>query len=316
VAYLSLPDNVWRPLFLGNVVSPTGVAVDSTNSRLYVADPPVGRIYWYSMVQRPGGLLATTGVQNLAVKGFNASWLAVNGVGDIYFTGLRERTTQPSIFKQSAIKVALNKTWVDPIEAMPNANKTAFTESAAAASGIALDSFNIYWGNKEQGSQHGSVIRSYQQMHRNIRVLPKIVKLNSALDKVTAMCCTGRTLFFVSPHGLYGMETASTSLLEAKNVSQGLINPGPKLNNSRWDPRGIAWDGDGTLYIADQATKSVYTSPALNSLPHAIDKFVDAPHISDVAVLLFRSSSRSCVTVWAIMAWTVATCVLADTLVG
>merc|ERR1719320_2279257 len=40
VAYCHLPDNVWRPLVLGEVKSPTAVAVDTQSAKLFVADPP------------------------------------------------------------------------------------------------------------------------------------------------------------------------------------------------------------------------------------------------------------------------------------
>ncbi|CAE7870648.1 unnamed protein product, partial [Symbiodinium microadriaticum] len=87
VGYTILPDTVWRPLVLGEVQSPTSIAVDPLSSRLYVADPPRGVIWWYQLGTGSNGLLQTVGRQRAAVEGFSAHWLAVNGAGDLYFSG-------------------------------------------------------------------------------------------------------------------------------------------------------------------------------------------------------------------------------------
>merc|ERR1719473_1173998 len=47
VAYTHLPDTIWRPLYIGNVENPVGVVADGLNSRLYVADQTLNKIFWY-----------------------------------------------------------------------------------------------------------------------------------------------------------------------------------------------------------------------------------------------------------------------------
>merc|ERR1719386_517540 len=51
VAYLHLPDNVWRPLVVQHTEAPRAVAVDPLHSKLYVSDPPQNKIFSYTLLR-------------------------------------------------------------------------------------------------------------------------------------------------------------------------------------------------------------------------------------------------------------------------
>ena len=160
-AYTILPDNVWRPLVLGDVVSPTAIAVDPLSSRLFVADPPKNIIWWYQLGLTNSGFLQTTGKQRAAVEGFSAHWLAVNGAGDLYFSGHPSAkngngTTVDSIWRLDNEQIVNGDTF-NPTEIYTRANTGQPDPKVWELSGLAVDSFYIFWGNQAGGTKHGSV---------------------------------------------------------------------------------------------------------------------------------------------------------------
>merc|ERR1719426_608077 len=49
VAYLHLPDTVWRPLVIGEVQFSKALANDPQHSRLFVSDQPQNKVFWYNV---------------------------------------------------------------------------------------------------------------------------------------------------------------------------------------------------------------------------------------------------------------------------
>lgn len=160
VAYTILPDNVWRPLVLGDVASPTAIAVDALSSRLFVADPPKNIIWWYQLGLNDRGLLQVMGEQRAAVEGFSAHWLAVNGAGDLYFSGHPKSNSSESlpdaIWRLDNEQIVSGDTF-NPKEIYTRANTGQPDPKVWQLSGIAVDSFFIFWGNQADGTKHGSV---------------------------------------------------------------------------------------------------------------------------------------------------------------
>ena len=161
VAYTVLPDNVWRPLVLGDVASPTAIAVDPLSSRLFVADPPKNIIWCYQLGAANNGLLQTVGGQRAAVEGFSAHWLAVNGAGDLYFSGhptpkSGSNSTVDAIWRLDNEQIVTGDTF-NPTEIYTRANTGQPDPKVWELSGIAVDSFFIFWGNQAGGKKHGSV---------------------------------------------------------------------------------------------------------------------------------------------------------------
>lgn len=289
VGYVQLPDNVWRPLVLGKVTSPKGVAVDVPNRRLYVADPPEGKIWWYELFVRANGMLGSTGEQHVAVEGYSVYWMAVNGVGDLYFTG-KQIVTPPqssydAVFRQDAINIATkNPTRVKEIYTRSNSGNP--NPKVWMPSGIAVDSFYIYWGNQELGQTHGSVSKGPRQ---NIgKVSDTTIRpLSTAVEEVRGIASTGTNLFYVTPQGVYGVQKSQATPIAS--ATEGLVAEPPvtDTNSLGFDPRSVAWDGDGTMYFTEYTSGTVYSLPAENLAIHNLTKFVDAPGVYGVTVMNF-----------------------------
>jgi len=285
-----LPDNVWRPLVIGHVKEPKGIAVDSSRSRLFVADPPAGRIYWYGLNQNSNGLLDTDDKTHVAVEGYKADWLAVSSIGDLFFTGTDLNWGHSGIFKQEVTKLNRDNPFF-PTRMYSRADSGYPQAGAWRPSGLAIGSFNLYWGNSGDGRSHGAVVRASRKdtgMQAAERTLSRI---SSALEEVRGVCITGTSIFYVSTAGVFGHLLGADVEVTSKDDSVGLISVGPRFHgNLSWEPQSITWDGDGDLYLTDSAAGGLYRFPATTTRPQPLTKFADAPHVHGLSMLRYHSS--------------------------
>jgi len=284
VGYTVLPDNVWRPLVVGKLSTPQAVAVDGLNRRVYVSDPPEDKIYWYALYPQIDGLLRTDGVQHVAVEGFKAKWLAVNGMGDLYFSGgATDGTAGDGIFRKNAVDIASGNT-LNTVEVYSRANSGSPNPKVWMPSGIAVDSFYIYWGNQEKGTSNGAVVRGSRQNIKKTSDI-QLQSMTNQMDEVRGMAVTGTLLYYLAPGGIFAApktQTAQTTMA----ATTGLISARPSdAGTPSWDPKSIAWDGDHTMFVGDNLGGRIYTLPTDHIGTHVLVKFADAPHVWGVGVL-------------------------------
>ncbi|CAE7695903.1 unnamed protein product, partial [Symbiodinium pilosum] len=283
VGYTILPDNVWRPLVLGEVKSPTAIAVDPLSSRMYVADPPRGVIWWYQLGTGTNGLLQTVGRQRAAVEGFSAHWLAVNGAGDLYFSGHPlpkdgENSTTDSVWRLNNEQVVTGDTF-NPAEVYTAENTGQPDSKVFQLSGLAVDSFFIFWGNQAGGKDHGAVNKGSRA---NIGLSSQdmfVTTLADGVDEVRGITTSGTEVFWVSPEGVYGQSKTTTS--KVSDPAVGLMSP---PMSAKWNPMSIAWDGASNLYLTDVSAGAIYTLPSRISSAQSLSKFADAPDCHGLAV--------------------------------
>jgi len=283
VAYTHLPDTIWRPLFVGTVANPQGVVTDPLNARLFVSDPDLKRIFWYQLVIEADGLLKTDGQQHVAVDGVTANWLAVDGIGDLYFTGQMiveaPASSYRSVYRMDEAKIndgnALN-----PVEVYTRSNTGYPVPRAWMPSGIGIDSFNIYWGNQEKGLSNGAVCMGTRQ---NIGVTAgaEVNVINEAINEVRGMALAGQSVFYLGPKGVYGVAKGVDGPAST-NPDAGFIQGGTVSDG--WDPTSIAFDGENTLYWTEAKAGIIYKLAAADTNPSPINKYVDAPLVYGVTV--------------------------------
>lgn len=295
VAYVHLPDNVWRPLVIGDVMEPAGVAVDTENARLFVADLGRKVIWWYQLTTSSDGLLQTDGEQHAAVEGVLPNWLTVNTVGDLYFTGKLTSSTSnySSVFRQDAMNIAKG-TSTTCTELFTRSNTGTPDPKVWVPSGIAVDSLFVYWGNEEDATTHGAVVKASRTNIGLLSADKQLKSLSNSVDQVRGMTATGSHIFYLSPLGVHGVLKAVASPVAQQRV--GLVavsptgNPDPISGSSTdWNPTSIAWDGDNMLYFTETTRGIVYTVPAANTYQHNLTKFVDAPGVHGMALIAFTS---------------------------
>jgi len=284
VAYTHLPDTIWRPLDLGVVERPEAVVADAGNSRLFVADKGLKKIFVYDLVIEENGLLKTHG-RRVAVNDVDAFWMAVNGIGDLYFSGQETSTSEVdprSVYRMDEDKISQGISW-GPTMIYDRENAQYPKSVAWLPSGLAVDSFDVYWANEEKGKEKGSVCRGSR---RNIKFNPTkpldVAVINQAVDRVLGMAMASMNIFYLTPKAIYGLDKRTDSRIE-KDENIGIIQ---ELPAGDWKPQSIAYDGEGTMYWTDtQATNgAIYEFPARDLNRHPVKKYVDAPLVHGITV--------------------------------
>lgn len=287
VAYTHLPDTVWRPLFIGNVSQPSGVVADPLSGRLFVADPGRQKIFWYQLIIEDDGLLKTSGHQFVAVDGVSAQWLAVNGLGDLYFTGALAGSAHRAVFRQDVTKITAGNA-LDPLEVYSRANSGYPNPRVWMPSGVAVNSFDIYWGNEQQGISNGAVCSGTRQ---NIGVTSalEVNVVSRQVDEVRGMAIAGETVFYLSPQAVYAAEAVARDV-PPTNPSVGRVQ---ETNiTGGWDPRSIAFDGENTMYWTETRSGIIYQFPSGDTNMHPMSKYIDAPQVFGVTVYAVTGEGR------------------------
>lgn len=291
VAYTHLPDTVWRPLYIGTVANPMSVVADPTNARLFVGDPTLQKIFWYRLIIEDNGFLKTDGQQHVAVDGVTPYWMTVNGVGDLYFTGQMVMAAPASsfraVYRMDGSKIDVGDA-LNPVKVYGRDDTGFPVPRVWMPSGIAVDSFDIYWGNQEHGIQNGAVCSGTR---KNIGVTGVLdINVHSqANNEVRGMAIAGTNIFYVTPNAIYGMDKSTSGEPETdplKGVIQSSAVP------DGWNPVSIAFDGEGTMYWTEARAGIVYQFPAQDTNPHPMHKYSDAPQVYGLTIFSQAGASK------------------------
>lgn len=220
---------------------PVGLAYDGKRSILYVADPKAydgaGCIFRYPIMIdpfNPQGLSA--GGMQRAVLNTPARWLTVDSEGRIYYTvegtGLIQTVPADAL---GAKPVTLYSTDANP--------------TVSAPGGIATDGHFLFWTNKKEGSINGAVIKALAQK-------PK-VPTQTALGVLAAN--TNKAYGVCLSHGNVFYSDEGTFVYAVKQTGGGSLQT---LTGKMLGPRGCAWDGDGTVFVADSKGNAIYSFAA------------------------------------------------------
>eukprot|EP00933_Yihiella_yeosuensis_P042415 TRINITY_DN3698_c3_g1_i1.p1 TRINITY_DN3698_c3_g1~~TRINITY_DN3698_c3_g1_i1.p1 ORF type:complete len:328 (+),score=40.61 TRINITY_DN3698_c3_g1_i1:102-1085(+) len=256
ISYLKLPDDgspadgkeAPKVLIDSGLVFPQGVAVDAYRQRLFVADPNLGHLVMYPLsITRD---LLVVGSQQIVARGVEVRAVSVDGLGNVVFT--EEATNR--IMKVSAAMIDAGNT---KAKTLYDGKSLA---NLRAPGGIAADNYFVYWLNKQSGTTAGSVVRGRQHpsysllttsndnstaanvSHTNVAVLS-----NNA-QKCYGTCIGLGNLFYTDESkNLYGINRASTARHFPVVISSALQ-----------EPRGCAFDGANTVYVADKGRNAVY----------------------------------------------------------
>jgi serine/threonine-protein kinase len=229
---------------------PQGLAVDQYRKKLYVGDPDLGRLVAYDLSAGSDDGTLTVGAQQTVASGVDARWVTVDGLGNVYFSD----EAKNRIMKVSAEAIDSGK--VSTAEVLYEGKDTAFV---SAPGGIVADNFFVYWVNKIGGAQAGSLIRGLG--NRNTMIgngqKPKVAALSSNVEKSYGVCLARGKVFYTDT---------------AKNLYVSGRSGGPPemATTSLSEPRGCAFDGDGTVYVADKGGNAVYSLPA-NANAYGLD---------------------------------------------
>jgi sugar lactone lactonase YvrE len=212
---------------------PQGIAVDQKRKRLYIADPDVRSIFSYQLIYK-GNELSTDGQKTVISRQAESRWVAVDGVGNVFFSD------EP---RNLILKVPAEKA----LRGEPTAEVLYSGSSLAqlnAPGGIAVDNFHVYWTNKHLGTEVGSVVRGSEFADSNAG--PDTVSVLARNTAKSYGICTalGNIYYTDSSRRVYGVKKAG--------------GPAVEVSSSLQSPRGCAWDGDGTVFVADRSQNAVF----------------------------------------------------------
>jgi hypothetical protein len=210
-----------------------------------------------------GGRLATDKRQKIAVSNVEARWVSVDTEGNLFYT-------------DETNNLILWKSYDEFSRGNPMARTLYEQKSLSAVNfpgGIAADGFNLFWTNKVAGTEYGSVIKAFEKPPEAgaVEAVEPIAK--NAL-KSYGVCVAGNNVFFTEENKVFGVKKTGGAV--------GIISDVLKK------PRGCAYDGDGTVYIADQTGNKVFMMPAnMNSVqPEPLEKVLDFADSFGVAVVV------------------------------
>jgi len=204
---------------------PQGLAVDSYRKRLYVADPELNKVVYYDIVQKGANTL-NVGDQHVVATNVEARWLSVDGVGHLYFSDERNN----KILRVTAQRMMKGMT--TPEIVYSNA-------TVSAPGGVAADNFYVYWVNKDNGLDVGSLVQGHYWSNQ--------INVHSKINSKSYGVCVGMGPIFY---------TASTTHLYAVTRDGGEVI---QVSSVFQQPRGCAHDGESTLYVADPSTNAVHS---------------------------------------------------------
>jgi hypothetical protein len=154
----------------------------------------------------------------------------------------------------------------------------------SAPGGIATDNFHVFWTNKAVGTLVGSVVKGFETPpETNVAASVKAIAKNAV--KVYGVCLSMNNVFY----------TDSEAYVYAVKKTGGAI---AEVSSKMIQPRGCAWDGDGTVYIADKGGNAVYSFPGnMHTLtPMKLTKAVDFEDAFGLAVISASVQARLAMT--------------------
>jgi len=223
-----------EPLIANGLVHPQGLAVEQHTRMLLVADPDAKRVFAYPL--RSAEAKLTVGERRVIAEGVEARWVAVDGVGNIYFSDEPKNQILKLVAEQ-----ALRGSKMPEPEVIYDAGSLA---QVSAPGGLAVDSFRVYWANKQAGKLEGSVVSAPEGTS-----LAQVKALAKNSDKSYGVCLAYNNVFYTQPERtVYGVKKSG--------------GPAAVVTHRLANPRGCTWDGDGTIYVADRGANAVFAFAA------------------------------------------------------
>jgi len=225
--------------------SPRGLALCQgvDDSTLFVSDDDADNIYAYELAGGGEDLLSkvtalTVGRQRLIREsvGGKVSGMSCDGRGNLYFT-----VDSGKIQMLKAVDLATG-TKLTPVDLY---SSDSF-DTVSGPSGIAADGFHVFWANEAGGGSSGSVTSAPVTPGT-----PASIAGNGA--GALGVCLARRNVYY----------TAESRSLFAVKQSGGSI---AEVSQNFKKPRGCAYDGESSLYVADEEANAVYSIPAVASL--------------------------------------------------
>jgi len=137
----------------------------------------------------------------------------------------------------------------------------------SAPAGVVTNGEQIYWGQPNVANNTAEVVSASA---RSTEPIPQLTKVAYTLHpQVTGVAINHNSVFFASGSSVLKVP-------QSNNMERSGQEPVAIAQNLA-APRGLAWDHDGTLYIADGgASKSTATGESVSGMVYAVPAGADA----------------------------------------
>lgn len=250
VGYAKLQDNRCgevRTLINRDLVHPQGLAVDQKRQLLLIADSELHKVVSYGLTVHEDGSLAVDD-QTPVAEGVETRWVAVDGSGNIYMTD----ELNGKVLKVSAKQVLEGETTAKPVFAAGGA--------IAAPGGIATDNFHLYWTNKEGGRELGTLVKALPGPSSGPARPANATVLAKNAPKAYGVCFALDSLYFTAPQReVFAVRPRED---EGSDGEGHVVTVSSQLSS----PRGCAWDGASTVFVADRTANGIFALPGPSEL--------------------------------------------------
>lgn len=301
ISDLKAVGGVVRPLVDSGLSNPCGIAYHEKDSTLFVADSELKKIFRYTVKLEPCpaagcpcdsagtacGLKyhVSTGKRLTIMENVLTQWVTVDQQGNLYYSDQQAQ----SVNKLSAgaiMRVAngilnpkdLQPTSESQAEALQAAAEASGTVSAASLAamamytagsnknvvspaGVVADATEVYWANQAGGSGGGTTIGAGPSVPQEPVLAQggssgpsafQTYKLAGGVDAAYGIAQTDGLIVFT--------DDSNYVYCVAKSGSAG--GRPTALVEGTLAPRGIVWDGSGTVFVADSGTDTIYSMPS------------------------------------------------------
>jgi len=261
--------------------SPTGLALykGPSATTLFVSDAGSENIYAYEIARYGGAFDVSDGIKvgrqrrvRQGVQGANG--LVVDGAGNLFYT-----TSSGKVEMISAAAIA------HATGSGGNASSAVLYDSRDYdaidnPSDIATDGYHLFWTNIAGGMKSGSVADALKTPQESDTMMvhtgtqrvgdPRPLAANG--NGAWGVCYARGNVFYTAEQSLFAVPAAGGSIAEVTHQLQ--------------QPRGCAFDGEATLYVADSAAGAIFSlvaSPTLRAVRH-LNRVVSVESPSQVVV--------------------------------
>eukprot|EP00747_Dinoflagellata_sp_TGD_P163190 gnl/TRDRNA2_/TRDRNA2_181605_c0_seq1.p1 gnl/TRDRNA2_/TRDRNA2_181605_c0~~gnl/TRDRNA2_/TRDRNA2_181605_c0_seq1.p1 ORF type:complete len:410 (-),score=90.45 gnl/TRDRNA2_/TRDRNA2_181605_c0_seq1:40-1269(-) len=290
-------DGVAKPLVDSGLGEPCGIAFDRDRGDLYVADRLAQKIFRYGVMVKEDRdwkghtsyELVTDGIRLTLVTGTPVEWVTVDHYGNLFFTDPSTKSinkvpaktlnqlasgefeAEQLVYiseKEQEAKAAtqatsdLNKKGsqsLAPDEPEPKPEVLRLFEAgssphASEPAGLATDGIRLFWTNAKNGTHAGSAVRGAVNPNSPLTrssgsqaATFESTVLATNIDSSFGIAKSHNMILYTGPTDVYGM----------------MANGGPTYTFLRGlgQPRGLVWDGDNTVFVADQNSSTVWSFP-------------------------------------------------------
>lgn len=284
------------PLIDSGLSQPSGISFDRERGHLYVADTGSQKIFRYSIVvdDNNGNYnVVTEGPRLTIVEGKPVKWVEVSINGDVFFSDTAENSIN-KITKNTVDAIAHGTIPAASLELISEKQQEATSAARSASSsstdamsataapyiyslyegtinthvslpaGVSSDGVRLFWANQQNSEKSGGAVRGEVEPQSPVELAPggnpapfPAYPLANTTGTGYGVAQTSNLVFFAcqttsSTGVVYGVNQESGSAVE---FATGLV-----------EPRGLVWDRDNTVFVADQAQNAVFSFPSGRSM--------------------------------------------------